>query len=429
MNPQLITMLNETVNMFAFLALELTLLFLVISYLVGMLQEFVTPQKVQSILSSRNGKGYLIAALLGSITPFCSCSTIPFLKGLLRARAGFGPMMVFLFASPLLNPIIVGLFVVTFGVKVAVFYFVMAMGVSVIAGYTLEKLGFERYVRKEAYGQENVEHSSCCDTKAAPALSSCGETTKLAPIVSLCSDVKSSPKMFLYADVKPTSALSSCCETKPAPLASSCCETKPAPLASSCCETKPAPLASSCCETKPAPLASSCCETKPVSLASSCCGTTSASVTPGADIPTVPPKLDIVSRSLRVWRTTWKDFKHVLPYLFVGVLLGSFIYGFIPTEFIVNYAGEATWYAIPVAAVIGIPLYIRAEAVIPLTAALVQKGMAMGSVMAFIIGSAGASITEVILLKAIFKNQMIAAFLGVILGMAITSGFLYGLVF
>lgn len=381
MNPQLITMLNETVNMFAFIALELTLLFLVISYLVGMLQEFVTPQKVQSILSSRNGKGYLIAALLGSITPFCSCSTIPFLKGLLRARAGFGPMMVFLFASPLLNPIIVGLFVVTFGVKVAVFYFVMAMGVSVIAGYTLEKLGFERYVRKEAYGQENVEHSSCCDTKAAPALSSCGETTKLAPIVSLCSDVKPSPKMFLYADVKPTSALSSCCETKPAP------------------------------------------------LASSCCGTTSASATPGADILTVPPKLDIVSRSLRVWRTTWKDFKHVLPYLFVGVLLGSFIYGFIPTEFIVNYAGEATWYAIPVAAVIGIPLYIRAEAVIPLTAALVQKGMAMGSVMAFIIGSAGASITEVILLKAIFKNQMIAAFLGVILGMAITSGFLYGLVF
>lgn len=381
MNPELITMLKETVNMFAFLALELTLLFLVISYLVGMLQEFVTPQKVQSILSSRNGKGYLIAALLGSITPFCSCSTIPFLKGLLRARAGFGPMMVFLFASPLLNPIIVGLFVVTFGVKVAVFYFVMAMGVSVIAGYILEKLGFERYVRKEAYGQENVDHSSCCDTKAAPALSLCGETTKLAPIVSLCSDVKPSPKMFLYADVKPTSVLSSCCETKPAP------------------------------------------------LASSCCGTTSASVTPGADIPTVPPKLDIVSRSLRVWRTTWKDFKHVLPYLFVGVLLGSFIYGFIPTEFIVNYAGEATWYAIPVAAVIGIPLYIRAEAVIPLTAALVQKGMAMGSVMAFIIGSAGASITEVILLKAIFKNQMIAAFLGVILGMAITSGFLYGLVF
>ena len=73
-----------------------------------------------------------------------------------------------------------------------------------------------------------------------------------------------------------------------------------------------------------------------------------------------------------------------------------------------KYAGEGMWYAIPVAAIIGIPLYIRAEAVIPLSAALVQKGMALGSVMALIIGSAGASLTEVILLKSIFKNEMIA---------------------
>lgn len=65
------------------------------------------------------------------------------MKGLLRAKAGFGTMMVFLFASPLLNPIIIGLFAVTFGLKVTVFYFAIAMGVSVIAGYTLEKLGFE----------------------------------------------------------------------------------------------------------------------------------------------------------------------------------------------------------------------------------------------------------------------------------------------
>ncbi|MCU8072544.1 permease, partial [Shewanella sp. SM32] len=132
---------------------------------------------------------------------------------------------------------------------------------------------------------------------------------------------------------------------------------------------------------------------------------------------------------IRVWHSTWKDFKQVLPYLFVGILLGSMIYGFIPTDLIVKYAGEAKWYAIPVAALIGIPLYIRAEAVIPLSAALVQKGMAMGSVMALIIGSAGASLTEVILLKSLFKNQMIIAFLAVILSMAMTAGFLYSYVF
>ncbi|WP_289076922.1 permease, partial [uncultured Pseudoalteromonas sp.] len=144
MSNEMLAMAKEALGMFAFLATELTILFIVISYLVGVLQLFITPEKIQSILSSKNGKGYVVAALLGAITPFCSCSTIPFLKGLLRARAGFGPMMVFLFGSPLLNPVIIGLFVITFGWQVALFYFLVAMVVSVVAGYTLEKLGFER---------------------------------------------------------------------------------------------------------------------------------------------------------------------------------------------------------------------------------------------------------------------------------------------
>ncbi|WP_271274557.1 permease [Aliamphritea hakodatensis] len=317
MSPETIQMFEDALGMFAFLAVELTLLFLAISYLVGVLQEFITPEKIQSILSSRKGKGYVIAALLGAITPFCSCSTIPFLKGLLRARAGFGPMMVFLFSSPLLNPVIIGLFIITFGLQVAVMYFSVALVVSVTAGFVLEKLGFERYVRQEAYQQ--------------PVATGCG--------ASASSDCGAS--------------VSSCGSDTPAPA--------------------------------------------------------------------------VESRWVRIWKATWKDFRQVVPYLLLGICLGSFIYGFIPTDLIAKYAGDATWYAIPVAAVIGIPLYIRAEAVIPLSAALVKKGMAMGSVMALIIGSAGASLTEVILLKAIFKNQMIAAFLVVILSMAILAGLMFNL--
>jgi len=330
MSPEILAMLQEAAGMFAFLAVELTILFLAISYLVGVLQEYVTPERIQSVLSSRNGKGYLIAAFMGAITPFCSCSTIPFLKGLLRARAGFGPMMVFLFSSPLLNPVIIGLFVVTFGIKVALFYFSIALVVSVVAGYLLEKLGFERYVRAEAY--QAPEGSSGCS--ASSNETSCG-----------------------------TASNKSCGET--------------------------------------------------TSAAQSCGGETQAAK------PAQP------SRWMRIWQSTWKDFKQVLPYLLLGISLGSFIYGFIPTDLIAEYAGENVWYAIPIAAVIGIPLYIRAEAVIPLSAALVKKGMALGSVMALIIGSAGASLTEVILLKAIFKNQMIAAFLFVILSMAVAAGYLY----
>ncbi len=97
------------------------------------------------------------------------------------------------------------------------------------------------------------------------------------------------------------------------------------------------------------------------------------------------------------------------------------MFAFLATELIILF--------LAISYIVGIPLYIRAEAVIPLSAALVQKGMALGSVMALIIGSAGASLTEVILLKSIFKNQMIAAFLTVILSMAIGAGFLYSYLF
>lgn len=298
-------MLMNTLNMFVFLAVELTLLFLIISYFVGVLQAYIPPSKIQSILSAKNGKGYLIAGFLGAITPFCSCSTIPFLKGLLRAKAGFGTMMVFLFASPLLNPIIIGLFAVTFGIKVTVFYFVVALGVSIIAGYVLEKIGFEQYIKPEAY--------------VAPESKGCG---------------------------------------------------------------------------------------------TGCGG-----------------KKSVESKWMKIWRSTWSDFKKVLPYLIGGIALGSLIYGFMPTEFVARVANENNPFAVPIAAVIGIPLYIRAEAVIPLSAALAAKGMGLGAVMALIIGSAGASLTEVILLKSIFKNPMIIAFLTVIIFMAIGAGYLYSFIF
>ena len=361
MYPDITTMLNHAAEMFLFLAIELTLLFLVISYAVGALQLFLTPEKVQSILSSRKGKGYIIAALLGAITPFCSCSTIPFLKGLLRAKAGFGPMMVFLFASPLLNPIIIGLFVITFGWKVALFYFSVALIVSVAAGFLLEILGFQRYVKPEAYSVKNAT-STCCTQKNAPKIEK-----KDAP----ASCVLQTPGM---APIKAASLR----------------------LGAICSPISP---------------------TKPTS----CCSTSNSSkdgVVP--TLATQPPSI-----WWALWLTTWRDFKQVLPYLMVGISLGAFIYGFIPTEFIVRYAGVDQWYAIPIAAIIGIPLYLRAEAIIPLSAALVQKGMAMGSVMALIIGSAGASLTEVILLKAIFKTPMIVAFLSVILSMAMSAGLLY----
>ncbi|QFT54811.1 permease [Microbulbifer sp. THAF38] len=364
MSVELVTMLEEALNMFAFLAVELTVLFLAISYLVGVLQEYISPDRVQAALSSRRGKGYLIAALLGVITPFCSCSTIPFIKGLLRAQAGFGPVVVFLFSSPLLNPIVIGLLVVTFGLNVAILYFTLAMAVSVLAGFLLEKLGFERFVRDEAYLESRGCNSGSKNSEAQPAMGS----------------------------GLPERETTSSFAAQGAPLLASV--TGPG--------IEKTAVAGSC------------------SVNQSGKNTCANKTQPEAAKP---------SRWFTIWLSTWKDFKKTLPYLLIGITLGSFIYGFVPTDLIVAYAGENKWYAIPIAAVIGIPLYIRASAVIPLSAGLVQKGMALGSVMALIIGSAGASLTEVILLKSIFKTQMIAAFLTVVLGMAVTAGYLYSFLF
>ncbi len=338
MNPETLVMIKATLEMFIFLAVELTLLFLAISYLVGVLQEFIPPEKIESILSSKNGKGYFIAALLGAITPFCSCSTIPFLKGLLRAKAGFGPMMVFLFSSPLLNPIVISLFVLTFGFKVAIMYFSIAMGVSVLAGFVLEKLGFDRYI-KPFESNNNACATSSCDT--------------------------------------PTKDSSS----------TSCCDTSTDEESSTDKESSTDEKSSGCCNPDPTP--------------------------------------KTISKWRKIWDVAWTDFKTALPYLLIGVSIGSIIHGFVPTEFITNYASDDNPLAIPFAAVIGIPLYLRAITLIPLSEALVLKGMGIGAVMSFIIGSAGASLPEVILLKSMFRNQLILAFLGVVLGMAIFMGLLF----
>ncbi|NOX16292.1 MAG: permease [Epsilonproteobacteria bacterium] len=171
--------LQEALDFFIFGFLELSVLFLVISLFVEVMNVFMNPQKVQKLLSSRKS-GYLTASAMGAITPFCSCSSIPLMMGLIKAKAGFGPIMTFLFTSPLLNPIIAVVFYITFGLKITLIYGAIALFASLLAGYTLEKLGFEKYIKK---GKENVvscnsssmfnfkatneEVNSCCTTNMA----------------------------------------------------------------------------------------------------------------------------------------------------------------------------------------------------------------------------------------------------------------------
>lgn len=317
MSPELL----DTLSMFAFLSVELSVLFIGISLAVGALQRHIPQSTIEALLSSNKSRSYFLAAGLGALTPFCSCSTVPMLKGLIRARAGFGPMMVFLFSSPLLNPIIIALLSVTFGLTLTSIYAASALLVSLGAGWLLQALGFERYILSEQ------------------------------------------------------------------------------PKTTSCCAKTP-PIIESCCDSNIN--AEKSCGSKPTG-----CG----------EAPEIKGKYD------GLWKESWSDFMDVFPYLIIGIAIGSLIYGYLPTELIQQYAVADNPFAIPVAAVIGIPLYIRAEAVIPLAAALMAKGVGAGTVLALIIGSAGASLTELILLRSLFSLKLLAAFVLVIFVMAITAGY------
>lgn len=313
--------LQEAMRFFVIGFLELSILFIAVSFLVEIINVFMTPERVQKSLSSKKS-GYMIASFLGSVTPFCSCSTIPLTMGLLKSKAGFGPIMTFLFTSPLLNPIIVVVFYLSFGLKITLLYSVVALFASLGAGFLLEKFGFEKYVRREEETQQ-----SC------------------------------TPKR---------------CETRTPTLRFS------ATKKDDCC----APL----------------------------------------HINKERWHERVFTKSMM--KKTWKQFLSFMPYIAIGIGIGALVHGFVPQGLIAKYAGSDNLFAVPFSALVGIPLYIRASAMVGFAPELIEQGVNMGSILALTIAGAGASLPELIMLKKIFKMPIIIFFLVAVFTMAIGCGYL-----
>lgn len=337
MSQDTLNHLIQAGNFFIYNFIELAVLFLGVSFLVEIINLFINPTKVQKVLSSNKG-GYLIASGLGALTPFCSCSTIPLTLGLLKARASFGPIMTFLFTSPLLNPIIIAVFWSAFGYEVTIIYSLIAFFVSIFAGYTLEKLGFEKYIKKEIFKE----------------------------------------------DKKETKTQTSCCSTTP----------------SFTVKKEESVLKNSCCDTN------------------------------------IPKKEKIKKQSKwsqisdkALIKKTWKQFLSFAPYIAIGIGIGAFVHGFVPQELLAKYAGANNPLAVPVSALVGVPLYIRAESMVGLAPALLDKGVSMGSILALTVAGAGASLPEMIMLKKIFKLPIMVFFVIAVFTMAIGCGFLVNLYF
>lgn len=392
-SPELMSQLQAAVEMFLFLMAEITVLFLVISALVGAINQKLPADKVQALLGGKRGKGYFLAAALGGITPFCSCSTIPMLIGLLKARAGFGPTMTFLITSPLLNPIVIALFIPVFGLQITLVYALIALSVALTAGVLLQYLGFERYVRTELLERKGK---------------TCGEKAKTD------------------ARISQTPEKTACCSSnkKPAEESGCCSGDKPVKVESSCCGAadEPAKVESSCCgdTIKPAKVESACCQPNEAAAVTACCSSSEDPANPGTK-----------QKTGINWQQAWQEstamYREMLPYMVVAMILGALVHGFVPSDFFAEVAGADNPLAIPSAAVIGIPLYIRVTALLPLVGTLVSKGVSLGAVMALTIGAGGASIPEMIMLKRMFHWQLLAAFILVILCMAIGGGVVFNL--
>jgi len=290
--------LQTSLYFFAFIMVELSLLFIGISVFVGLALTYVSDEKLQRWLSHKGVLGNILGALLGGLTPFCACSTIPITVGMLKVRVPFGPVMSFVVASPILNPIVLSMLIALLGIKAGVIYAIVSFTAAVLFGFILEKLGFAGQVKNVIItggAEDNVELNTFKD-KLKNAL-----------------------------------------------------------------------------------------------------------------------------------RSALDSFRGVFLYLVIGVAIGAAIKGFVPQDVIVKVAGPQNPLAIPVAAVIGIPLYIRASTAIPIGLALIQKGMGVGAVIALIIGGAGMAIPEMSLLAGIFRPRLVAALVGVIFLTAVTAGFVFSI--
>jgi uncharacterized membrane protein YraQ (UPF0718 family) len=299
-----------TLKYFVSITIELVVLFILISVIIDLILQYIPEEKIQKKLSGKGFIGNIVGAGFGALTPFCACSTIPMTVGFINAKVPFGSAMSFLIASPLLNPIIIGMLAVLVNPKAALIYFIVAFICSIVFGMILEKRGSEKYIKNL-----KTKPTVCCEPSGSVGIS---------PIQK--------PKKFK-------------------------------------------------------------------------------------------------DRSIAALRSGWDSLRPILIYLLIGVALGALIYGYMPQDFVVKIAGPDNPFAVPLAAIIGIPLYIRAETAIPVGVALMSKGMSIGAVIALVIGGAGMAIPEMSILAGIFKLKLVVWIVAVVFLTAVISGYIFNLFF
>lgn len=292
------TEVAAAVEFFIFEAPKVMMLLALVVFGIGIIRTFFTPAKTRQLLLGRKefyGNG--LAALLGVVTPFCSCSAVPLFIGFVTAGVPLGVTFSFLISAPMVNEVALVLLFGLFGWKIALLYLGTGLTIAVAAGWVLGRLKLEKHVEGWVYQS----------------------------------------------------------------------------LAAAAEEETP---------------------------------TWIQRVTAGWDAVK-----EIVGK---VWL-----------YVLLGIGAGAVIHGYVPENFMAAIMGKRAWWSVPAAVLIGVPLYSNAAGIIPVVQALLGKGAALGTVLAFMMAVIGLSLPETIILRKVLKPPLIAAFLGVVAGGILAVGYLF----
>lgn len=295
--------LGEAVRFFVYDTPKVLLLLTLVVFIMGVLHTFFTPERTRALLAGRsNFLANVLAACLGIVTPFCSCSAVPLFIGFLTAGVPLGVTFSFLIAAPMINEVALALLFGLFGWQVALAYLLLGLSVAIVAGYVIGKLGLEHWVEPWVYG-----------IGAAPA---------------------------------------------------------------------------------------------------------SASAKPGW-----PERLQ------EGWRNVREIVGKVWPYLLAGIAIGAGIHGYVPEQLLAGIMGKEAWWSVPLAVLIGVPMYSNAAGMIPVVQALLGKGAALGTVLAFMMSVIALSLPEMIILRKVLSIRLIAVFAGIVALGILLVGFVFNALF
>jgi uncharacterized protein len=294
-----------SLQFFIYDTVKVLLLLALVVFGVGLVRSFFSPQRTRALLHGRREvTGNVMAASLGVVTPFCSCSAVPLFIGFVESGIPLGVTFSFLIAAPMVNEIALVLLYGLFGWTVATLYLSTGLLIAMVAGWVIGRLRMERFI------EDWVREIRMGDAGGA------GEAEEL----------------------------------------------------------------------------------------------------------------DWAARVTYAWQAVKDIVGKVWPYVVAGIAVGALIHGYVPEDFMAGIMGAGAWWSVPVAVLLGIPMYSNAAGIIPVVEALLEKGAALGTVLAFMMAVIALSLPETIILKKVLKWPLIFTFLGVVGAGIMFVGFLFNAV-